>query len=113
MHGKVTVWHMTEEERLDYIEKHPIVPTEIPSGTAFSKDFGEERRKNLEKNKGKEVKKEPTVMDKVDKEELHIRFMAGEPLGMIAESFDVTLASLGRYISDQRKINPEKWPYRR
>jgi aromatic ring-cleaving dioxygenase len=24
MHGKVTEWQMTEEERLAYIEKHPI-----------------------------------------------------------------------------------------
>lgn len=113
MHGKLKTWQMTEDERLAYIEKHPIVPTEIPTGTAFSKDFGEERRKNLEKNKGKEVKKGPTVMDKVDKEELHTRFMAGESLAMMATHFDVTLASLGRYISDQRKIEPEKWPRRR
>jgi hypothetical protein len=26
MHGKVTVWKMTEEERLEYIKKHPIRP---------------------------------------------------------------------------------------
>lgn len=25
--GKVTVWKMTEEERLAYIKKHPIRPT--------------------------------------------------------------------------------------
>ncbi|MEH7093956.1 hypothetical protein [Neobacillus vireti] len=25
--GQVTVWYMTEEERLAYIEKHPIKPT--------------------------------------------------------------------------------------
>lgn len=113
MHGKVTVWQMTEEERLAYIAKHPIVPTETPKGTAFSKDLGEERRNNLERNKNKEVKKAPTVMDKVDKEELHKRFMAGESLARMAKHFDVTLASLGRYISDQRKIEPDKWPYRK
>jgi len=27
MLSKVTVWRMTEEERLAYIEKHPIKPT--------------------------------------------------------------------------------------
>lgn len=27
MHGEVKVWYMTEEERLEYIEKHPIRPT--------------------------------------------------------------------------------------
>lgn len=113
MHGKVTTWYMSEEERLAYIEKHPIVPTEMPSGTGFSKDLGEERRKNLERNKGKEIKKQPTVMDKVNKEELHKRFMSGESLASMANQFDVTLASLGRYISDQRKIEPDKWPYRR
>ncbi|MBM4762727.1 hypothetical protein [Bacillus sp. B15-48] len=27
MHGKITTWQMTEEERLAYIKKHPIRPT--------------------------------------------------------------------------------------
>ena len=39
---KVTVWQMTEEQRLAYIEKHPIVPTEKRSGQTFA-------MKNLEK----------------------------------------------------------------
>lgn len=26
--GEVTVWKMTEEQRLAYIEKHPIVPSD-------------------------------------------------------------------------------------
>ncbi|MGG1495216.1 hypothetical protein ABE353_14940 [Bacillus licheniformis] len=26
--GEVTVWMMTEEQRLAYIEKHPIVPSD-------------------------------------------------------------------------------------
>ncbi|MEM5591898.1 hypothetical protein AAHH67_09500 [Niallia circulans] len=33
LHSKVKVWQMTEEERLAYIAKHPIVPTE-PKGAA-------------------------------------------------------------------------------
>jgi hypothetical protein len=39
INGQVTVWHMTEEERLAYIKKHPIKQTkrEMPStyGTSF------------------------------------------------------------------------------
>lgn len=30
MIGKVTVWQMTEEERLAYIKKHPIQPQKKP-----------------------------------------------------------------------------------
>ncbi|CRK80327.1 hypothetical protein [Neobacillus massiliamazoniensis] len=33
--SKVHVWYMTVEERLEYIEKHPIRPTEKPQGAAF------------------------------------------------------------------------------
>ncbi|TYS68670.1 hypothetical protein FZC76_06910 [Sutcliffiella horikoshii] len=41
MIGKVTVWYMTEEERQDYIKKHPIGPKDemdkkVPKGTAFA-----------------------------------------------------------------------------
>jgi hypothetical protein len=35
MNGKVIVWQMTEEQRLAYIEKHPIVPYQKPSGSTF------------------------------------------------------------------------------
>lgn len=34
--GKVTVWYMTEEERLAYIEKHPIIKHDKPSGSNFA-----------------------------------------------------------------------------
>ncbi|MCM3216138.1 hypothetical protein M3612_16690 [Niallia taxi] len=44
MIGKVTVWHMTEEERLAYIAKHPIISYEKRSGQTFG-------MKNLEKLK--------------------------------------------------------------
>ncbi|MFP7327908.1 hypothetical protein [Bacillus subtilis] len=30
LHGEVITWDMTEEERLEYIKKHPIIPTEEP-----------------------------------------------------------------------------------
>jgi hypothetical protein len=33
--GQVTIWYMSEEERLAYIKKHPIKPTEKPKGAAF------------------------------------------------------------------------------
>jgi hypothetical protein len=33
--GKVTVWQMTEEERLAYIEKHPIIPTKKKRNESF------------------------------------------------------------------------------
>lgn len=112
MHGEVVTWFMTEEERLAYIAKHPIVPTEMPKGVAYSKYLGDERRKNLERNKDKEVIKAPTVMDKVDKEELHQMFVEGATLAEMADYFDVTLPSLSRYILAQRKIEPDKWPSR-
>ncbi|UGB31693.1 hypothetical protein [Metabacillus sp. B2-18] len=36
MISKVHTWKMTEEERLAYIEKHPIIPTEKPKGSSYS-----------------------------------------------------------------------------
>lgn len=41
MLSKVTVWKMTEEERMAYIEKHPIKPTKRPkrSGTIDQIDY--------------------------------------------------------------------------
>ncbi|MBO1513246.1 hypothetical protein [Metabacillus bambusae] len=35
MIGKVKVWYMTEEERLAYIEKHPIKETARPKGSTY------------------------------------------------------------------------------
>jgi hypothetical protein len=36
--GKVTVWQMTEEERLAYIEKHPIVRIKKERAVNFTSD---------------------------------------------------------------------------
>jgi hypothetical protein len=36
MIGKVHVWYMTEDERQEYIKKHPIVPTERERIISFS-----------------------------------------------------------------------------
>ncbi|MBT2647225.1 hypothetical protein J7E52_10900 [Bacillus sp. ISL-34] len=57
--SEVTVWYMTEEERLAYIQKHPIVPSEEKpnkSGAAFSDilAYGERRRKLEEVRKGED-----------------------------------------------------------
>jgi hypothetical protein len=50
MSGKVHVWYMTEEQRLDYIKKHPIIPTERPKGSTF-----EELKEKKWKWRGKEA----------------------------------------------------------
>jgi DNA-binding IclR family transcriptional regulator len=49
MIGKVTVWHMTEEERLAYIEKHPIRNT-TPNGSSFI-DTEETFKKKMEQGR--------------------------------------------------------------
>jgi hypothetical protein len=36
--GQVTVWKMTEEERLAYIEKYPIIPTKKERAINFDSD---------------------------------------------------------------------------
>lgn len=48
--SEVKIWYMTEEERLAYIKKHPIVPSEEQpnkSGAAFSDihAYGQRKRK--------------------------------------------------------------------
>ena len=49
--GKVKVWYMTEEERLAYIEKHPIVPIDQPKGMAFENiyNLGKKERAGISK----------------------------------------------------------------
>lgn len=60
LNGDVTVWFMTEEEHLAYIEKHPIIPTEKPKGSSYTGVYDipayrgkqEERRlRGIEKSK--------------------------------------------------------------
>jgi hypothetical protein len=109
MLGKVTVWQMTEEERLAYIAKHPIKPSELPKGVKFDTDtinhkLGAERRKEALKGK--------TIMDAVDKDLLHKLFISGKRLAIIAETLNISEANLHAYIAKQRKIDPEKWPNR-
>jgi hypothetical protein len=54
MLGKVTVWQMTEEERLAYIAKHPIRPTEKPKGSGY--DHANIDHEKINKRKGRKKK---------------------------------------------------------
>jgi DNA-binding IclR family transcriptional regulator len=104
--GKVTVWQMTEDERLAYIAKHPIIPT---GGTNFSFDSinhklaAERRDEALEGNR---------IIDGVDKDLLHKMYMEGKSLPKIAEALGINRSTINNYIFKQRKIEPDKWPIR-
>jgi hypothetical protein len=105
--GKVHVWKMSEEERLAYIEKYPIVPTEKPKGAGLSAITDmqyEKSQKNRYQGKG--------IMDSVDKDHLHKMFMAGETLDVIAKNLKISDSTLNNFLNKQRKLEPEKWPYR-
>jgi hypothetical protein len=109
VHGKVHEWKMTEEERLAYIEKHPIVSSKQPSETKFSTeaiDFKAVAERRKEANQGKRV------IDQVDKDLLHKLFISGRRLENIAKSLKISMGILNNYIQEQRKLDPEKWPYR-
>lgn len=110
MHGKVHVWRMSEEERLEYIKRYPIKPY---NGKRVIKTIGafatEEEKKEFYNNRGTN---RASVMDKVDKEKLHEMFMAGEKLSYIAAVLKISPANLSNYIKKQRKLNPDKWPRR-
>lgn len=105
MPGSVTVWYMTEEERLAYIAKHPIVPTEKPKGVAFSDihSYGERAKKE---------NKSPRIIDGVDVNKLHKLFVKGEKMKDIANALNIKEHILSKYISQQRKVEPDKWPFR-
>lgn len=108
--GKVTVWKMSEEERLAYIAKHPIVPTEKPKDAKFSTDAidytkANERKKESLRRRGKKI-------DLIDKEKLRKQYLSGVRLPEIAKDLNINISTLKRYISDLRHMEPEKWPYR-
>jgi hypothetical protein len=109
LHGEVTVWYMTEEERLAYIKKHPIIPTEKPKGVELA-NITDAQYQRARESRFKQH--QSSVMDKVNKVELHKLYMDGEKLKDIAKMVGVTVHSLDKYIRDQREINPDKWPYR-
>jgi NADH:ubiquinone oxidoreductase subunit E len=110
--GKVTVWQMTEEQRQAYIQKYPIVPTEKPKEAKFSTETIDHVKTNERKKESLQKRKITRIIDSVDKEELHRLFMAGEKLEYIAKNLNISYANLNNYIKEQRKSNPDKWPYR-
>lgn len=111
MHGQVTVWYMTPEQLAEYVEKHPIVKTEKPKGAEYSMDKVDfkavsENRKDTFRKQG------VRLIDDVDTNRLYKLFLSGMKLGDIAKNLGITTATLNNYIKEQRKNDPEKWPYR-
>lgn len=109
--GEVIVWKMTEEERLEYIKKHPIVPTERPSGSAFTEITEMQLKRAVENSKNNRMKAKK-IMDDVDTDKLHELFISGMTIDKIAESLNITTGTLNNYIKIQRKTEPERWPHR-
>lgn len=112
VHGKVTVWRMTEKERLAYIAKHPIQSTEKPKGSTFA-EINDAQYQKAKKNRLKqESKPRERIIDRVDKDKLHRLYIDGEPLKDIAGKLGVSESTLNYFLREQRKLNPEKWPHR-
>jgi DNA invertase Pin-like site-specific DNA recombinase len=105
--GKVTTWQMTEEQRLAYIEKYPIVPTGKTVFSTENIDYKavEERKKEALDRKGR-------LIDTVNKDNLHKLFMSGKTIPEIAKAVNISVSTLNKIIGEQRKIEPEKWPIR-
>jgi DNA invertase Pin-like site-specific DNA recombinase len=104
--GKVTVWYMSESERLAYIEKYPIIPTgetNFSSESVNHKLAAERRKEALEGNR---------IIDGVDKDLLHKMYMDGVTLPKMADELNINRSTLNNYLIKQRKINPDKWPIR-
>ena len=55
LNGQVKVWYMTEEERLAYIAKHPIIPYEVSSGLTFA-EKNKEKLRAASENGGRSTK---------------------------------------------------------
>ncbi|MCM3651312.1 hypothetical protein [Metabacillus litoralis] len=52
LNGKVHEWKMTEEERLAYIEKHPIIATKKPTSPhGYAKEIQDNKKRKKEMNK--------------------------------------------------------------
>jgi hypothetical protein len=56
--GQVTVWKMSEEERLAYIEKHPIKPTKKERPVNFDTDYPDYRWRGQKAAKLRRAKNE-------------------------------------------------------
>lgn len=111
MLGKVTVWYMTEEERLAYIEKHPIIATEKPTGAALV-NITEMARKNAVENIKKDRSKIKKI-DKIDRVLLQKLFVSKIPIVEIAKKLNVSESVIYNIIREERELNPEKWPYKK
>lgn len=112
MVSEVKVWYMTEQERLDYIAKHPIIPTGKPRIEAFSDvhTFDERKKKTIENQIKK--RRANSFMNNVDGDKLHKLFMKGHTIPTIAKILDMPVTRVNGFIKKQREINPDKWPKR-
>jgi DNA invertase Pin-like site-specific DNA recombinase len=109
--GKVTVWYMTEEERQAYIKKYPIIPTERPSGATFESVKEQQYAKAME-NSAQSRAQRGSILENLNEEKVHKLFISGETIHDIAFALKISVSTLNRFIGEQRKIDPEKWPIR-
>jgi hypothetical protein len=109
--GKVTVWYMSEKERLAYIKKHPIIPTEKPKGATFETVKEQQYEKALE-NSAKSRSERGSILYTLDNDMVHQLFMSGKMIHDIAFELKISVSTLNKFIGQQRKIEPEKWPIR-
>lgn len=103
--GKVTVWKMTEEQRLDYIKKNPIVPTKKPTGVSNAEIKQVAAKK-------KSIYKGPSIIDSVDKDELHRLYTEGKTFEEMASILNVKVGVLNTYIKAERNSGSDKYPHR-
>jgi hypothetical protein len=114
LHGEVIVWQMTEEERLAYIAKHPIVPKERPAGVKFS-NIHEMKRKEASMNgykNGKQANSNNKILDEEDKKFIHEQYSTGSRLHEIAEMLGVEKHTINNFINAERKRNSQAFPRR-
>jgi hypothetical protein len=107
--GKVTTWFMTPEELAEYVAKHPIKSTEQSNVAKFSTEAIDYKVIN---ERRKEAMKGKRIIDQIDKDLLHKLFISGRRFEDIAKSLKISMGILNNYIKEQRKLDPEKWPYR-
>jgi uncharacterized Rmd1/YagE family protein len=107
--GKVTTWVMTPEELAEHVAKHPIKSTEQSKEAKFSTEAIDYKVIN---ERRKEAMKGKRIIDQIDKDLLHKLFISGRRFEDIAKSLKISMGVLNNYINEQRKLDPEKWPYR-
>ncbi|WP_066316847.1 hypothetical protein [Bacillus sp. FJAT-29814] len=110
--GRVHTWKMTDEQRSDYVKKHPIVPTDKPSGTSLVNVSEMQYSKAKENSLETRRKQSNRIIDGVDTDYLHKLFLAGESLSYIAKALKINESTLNNYIKERRQVEPEKWPRR-